>query len=190
MEYPLLLLFVLGAGVGAWYLADKPDEVSIPEKPGRGGEVELEWRSQLLGWASALLYLGSRIPQISLNLSVLDHFDRGFEADSLRTVRHDVLACPLPCSSSLSRAVSASDPSRSSVILIWPDLTYVLSIVLQSMDTRYLLANSSWLAGSGLTIFLDLFVLAQFAVFSYQDRRAARTKVFVDDDGVREDEAA
>ena len=69
LEYPLLLLFVLGAGVGAWYLSPESDDVSIPEKPGKGGQVALEWKSQTLGWASAVLYLGSRVPQISHNLS-------------------------------------------------------------------------------------------------------------------------
>lgn len=66
LEYPLLFLFVLGAGVGAWYLTPE-DDVSIPEKPGKGDEVELEWKSQTLGWISAVLYLGSRVPQIAHN---------------------------------------------------------------------------------------------------------------------------
>lgn len=60
------------------------------------------------------------------------------------------------------------------------DLTYVISILIISLEPRYLVANASWLAGSGLTIFLDLFVLAQFARFSWQDRQAAENKVFVD----------
>lgn len=67
LEYPLLLLFVLGAGVGAWYLSAEDDSVSIPEKPGKGTEVTLEWKSQTLGWLSAVLYLGSRVPQILHN---------------------------------------------------------------------------------------------------------------------------
>ena len=68
LEYPLLLLFVVLAGVVGWFLTEAPDEISIPEKPGKAGEVELEWKSQLLGWASAALYLGSRFPQIVHNL--------------------------------------------------------------------------------------------------------------------------
>ena len=67
LEYPLLLLFVLGAGVGAWYLSTNDDDASIPEKPGKGSEVTLEWKSQALGWLSAVLYLGSRVPQILHN---------------------------------------------------------------------------------------------------------------------------
>lgn len=68
LEYPLLLTFVLAAGAGAWYLSPASDEVGIPENPGRGGEVELEWSSQALGWSSAVLYFASRVPQIAHNL--------------------------------------------------------------------------------------------------------------------------
>lgn len=50
-------------------------------------------------------------------------------------------------------------------------MTYVLSITLKSLAPHYLLANFSWLVGSGGTIFLDLFVLGQFLVFSWQDKR-------------------
>jgi hypothetical protein len=58
------------------------------------------------------------------------------------------------------------------------DVTYIASILSTSTDRKYLITNASWLAGAGLTIFLDLFILAQFAVYSYQDREA---KVFADD---------
>jgi hypothetical protein len=68
LQYPLLLLFVLGSGVVAWYFSPTPDEVSIPEKGGKGGEVELEWKGQVLGYMSAVLYLGSRVPQIAHNV--------------------------------------------------------------------------------------------------------------------------
>lgn len=66
-EYPLLLAFVLGSGAVAWYFTGPSDDVSIPEKPGKGSEVELEWKSQTLGWLSAALYIGSRLPQIAHN---------------------------------------------------------------------------------------------------------------------------
>jgi hypothetical protein len=62
------LLFIIFAGLVGWFLTEESDEISIPEKPGKGEEVELEWKSQLLGWASAALYLGSRFPQIVHNL--------------------------------------------------------------------------------------------------------------------------
>jgi hypothetical protein len=67
LEYPLLIAFVLAAGVGGWYLTDASDEIGIPEGPGKGDGFELEWKSQVLGYMSAVLYLGSRIPQIIHN---------------------------------------------------------------------------------------------------------------------------
>lgn len=70
-----MIAFVLLAGAGAWYLEiQSTPDVSIPERPGPGqgghghDEVEFEWKSQVLGWSSAVLYFGSRIPQIIHNL--------------------------------------------------------------------------------------------------------------------------
>ena len=60
------------------------------------------------------------------------------------------------------------------------DITYVISILVVSTDSHYVLANASWLAGSGLTIFLDLFVLGQFVVFNMQDKRAEEDKLIGD----------
>ncbi|WVF70623.1 hypothetical protein IAT40_005415 [Kwoniella sp. CBS 6097] len=150
LEYPVLLAFVLLSGVGAWYISDK-DQVKIPEEP----EIIFEWRSQVLGWMSAVLYLGSRVPQIVHNYKT---------------------RC-----AGLSLAMF--------FFAISGNVTYVLSITLTSMNPRYILANLPWLAGSGLTIFLDLFVLAQFAVFNWQDKRKSG-KVFVEErEGDEEEEA-
>lgn len=41
---------------------------------------------------------------------------------------------------------------------IFGNVTYCLSIVAKSTDRQYLITNASWLAGSGLTVFLDLIV--------------------------------
>ncbi|KAG9081223.1 hypothetical protein FRC07_014573 [Ceratobasidium sp. 392] len=49
------------------------------------------------------------------------------------------------------------------------NFTYVLSICVASMSKQHLLANASWLAGSGLTMFFDFFVLFQF--YHYQGAR-------------------
>ncbi|KAF5338949.1 hypothetical protein D9611_008785 [Ephemerocybe angulata] len=47
--------------------------------------------------------------------------------------------------------------------------TYCLSIIAKSVDKAYLLTNAGWLAGSGLTVFLDLFVLCQFMYYRSVD---------------------
>ncbi|KAI5479443.1 hypothetical protein MNV49_003587 [Pseudohyphozyma bogoriensis] len=58
--------------------------------------------------------------------------------------------------------------------------TYVASILLQSMSPQHLLINSSWIIGSGGTIFLDFIVLGQFAW--YASARSADKKIFADDE--------
>lgn len=65
ITYPLLLLFVLGVGAAAWIL-ETNDNVKIP-KANPGGVV-LEWKSQVIGYASCVLYLASRVPQVFHNL--------------------------------------------------------------------------------------------------------------------------
>ncbi|KAN0087564.1 PQ loop repeat domain containing protein [Tylopilus felleus] len=49
--------------------------------------------------------------------------------------------------------------------------TYALSILAVSMEWNYLIRNASWLAGSALTIFLDLIVLCQFFYYGVVSRQ-------------------
>lgn len=60
------------------------------------------------------------------------------------------------------------------------DVTYIASILIKSTDYKYLVTNASWIAGSVFTIFLDLFIIGQFAYYTYQDRYKTR-HVFADD---------
>ncbi len=63
VKYSLLAIFVVCFGIGAYFSGHRsgsnPHQDDLPSPPDT-----FEWRSQLLGWASAVLYLGSRIPQI------------------------------------------------------------------------------------------------------------------------------
>lgn len=64
IKYMLLSLFVVSFGVGAFFYDKrfgKDTDSSDPLPP----RDKFEWKSQVMGYASALLYLGSRIPQIS-----------------------------------------------------------------------------------------------------------------------------
>ncbi|EJT97269.1 PQ-loop-domain-containing protein [Dacryopinax primogenitus] len=133
--YVLAVCFVLASGAIAWAVT-RGKEVGTPG-PGEGEGDVLEWKSQLIGWCSAVLYLGSRIPQILKNRET-------------------------KCAG-LSLALF--------IFAVAGNVTYVLSICIKSMQWRYLLANSSWLAGSGLTVFLDFIVLGQF--FYYRKERLA-----------------
>ncbi|KAF8310274.1 PQ-loop-domain-containing protein [Clavulina sp. PMI_390] len=66
VEYALLWAFVVAFGIGAYVYDRYHSHHSSPPDGENGGDV-FEWRSQLMGWLSAALYLGSRIPQIKKN---------------------------------------------------------------------------------------------------------------------------
>ncbi|KAG1751161.1 PQ-loop-domain-containing protein [Suillus lakei] len=53
------------------------------------------------------------------------------------------------------------------VFSILGNSTYALSIIAASRDPDYLIRNASWLAGSGLTVFLDILVLSQFFYYGF-----------------------
>lgn len=55
------------------------------------------------------------------------------------------------------------------VFSILGNSTFCLSIVAKSMDRAYLTKNAGWLAGSGLTVFLDAFVVCQFMYYRSTD---------------------
>ncbi|OBZ71367.1 putative vacuolar amino acid transporter YPQ1 [Grifola frondosa] len=101
----------------------------------------IEWRSQLLGWISAVMFLGARVPQIVKNFST--------RCEGLSPFLF--------------------------VYSISGNTTYFLSILAASTEMKHLVANAAWIAGSTLTVFLDIFVLFQF--FWYQALERRRTRV-------------
>ncbi|KAJ9093590.1 hypothetical protein QFC20_007100 [Naganishia adeliensis] len=105
-----------------------------------------EWKSQVLGYSSMLLYIGSRVPQIAHNAKT----------------RCEGLSLSLFFFS------------------ISGNLTYVASILLKSVERSYVIANISWLIGSGGTVFLDLIVLGQFMYYNSQN--SARDEYMDDSD--------
>jgi len=127
IKYATALLFVFATGITAWALDQRVHGDGAGAKP----DEVFEWKSQLLGWTSAILFLGARVPQI------LKNFKTKCEG--------------------LSPALF--------VFSISGNTTYALSICFASTEPRYLWANASWLAGSVLTIFLDLFVIGQFVYY-------------------------
>ncbi|KAF8158868.1 hypothetical protein K438DRAFT_1909956 [Mycena galopus ATCC 62051] len=135
LRYTAALIFVFATGVLAWWISRNTEKTEEPSKP---PSAAVQWTVQILGWTSAVLYLGSRIPQIMKN------FETHCEG--------------------LSPALF--------FFAIMGNLTYSSSIIAKSTDSAYLLVNASWLAGSALTVFMDLTVLFQF--FYYRSLYVAR----------------
>ncbi|KAJ6477360.1 PQ loop repeat-domain-containing protein [Mycena vitilis] len=64
LRYTAALIFVCATGVLAWWINRNTEKtVEPPKQP----SVTVQWTIQILGWTSAVLYLGSRIPQIAKN---------------------------------------------------------------------------------------------------------------------------
>ncbi|KLO15987.1 PQ-loop-domain-containing protein, partial [Schizopora paradoxa] len=145
LRYLLAFTFVICTGIIAWLASQRGN---YEEEPKKAIDV-IEWKSQVIGWTSAILYLGSRIPQIFKN------FKTKCEGLSLALF----------------------------MFAIAGNVTYVLSICTKSMERKHYIANASWLAGHGLTVFLDIFVLCQFFYFRSAEGR------FVSEPPSRSDDA-
>ncbi|KIJ54580.1 hypothetical protein M422DRAFT_24519 [Sphaerobolus stellatus SS14] len=125
--YLLGITFVCSIGAISYWVNVRKSHQGLPEKR----DDIFEWKSQLFGWISAILYLGSRIPQILKN-------------------------------------VTTKCAGLSPVLFFFAiagNVTYVASILVISTDGKYLAVNAPWLAGSGLTVFLDIIVLSQFIYY-------------------------
>ncbi|KAF8554849.1 PQ-loop-domain-containing protein [Imleria badia] len=134
-QYAAAVAFVIATGIVAYLIGEQLQHDH--ESPALPPDPPFEWRIQVLGWMSALSYLGARVPQIFKNFKT----------------RCEGLAPGLFLFAILGNA------------------TYALSIVVVSMERDYLIRNASWLAGSALTIFLDLIVLCQFFYYGFVSRQ-------------------
>jgi len=149
LKMTMLWMFVIAFGIGAFLYDRNRATHSSPQYPGDSpenenkGESVFEWKSQVLGWLSAILYLGSRIPQIKKNMET----------------RCEGLSLEL------------------FMFAIGGNAFYVLSICVLGLDRDHIVTNASWLAGSGLTIFLDFLVLGQFFHYQRQDKIAPVIKI-------------
>ncbi|KAH9983338.1 PQ-loop-domain-containing protein, partial [Russula compacta] len=69
LEYVGMIHCLVVAGIVAWVINKKVQGVDDEPRP----EEIVEWKSQVMGYASAILYLGSRIPQIMKNFETKCH---------------------------------------------------------------------------------------------------------------------
>lgn len=135
---------IVVVGVLAWFLS----KGALPSR-----NENWNTQAQVFGWISAVLYLGSRIPQIAKNVET-------------------------KCKG-LSLLMFAFS--------IAGNVTYVASILLQSLSMDHLLINASWLIGSGGTIGLDFIVLSQFWYYA-KARKEESAEIFSRVDQIRTDE--
>ncbi|KAG9241106.1 PQ loop repeat-domain-containing protein [Calycina marina] len=145
------VVIVCLAGVLGWYLSNRSQGGNHHSKHPSSTEDELEFSlwGQIFGWFCAILYLGSRVPQLLLNyrrrstegISVLFVL---FACIGNLTYVLSIFAYEAHCSGKHGRCAK-EEAAR--------------------LYGRYILVNASWLAGSLGTLFLDFAISAQFYIY-------------------------
>ena len=156
------ILMVCAAGILGWYVSNRSQSGSrrhhshhhkvIHQSKSENDEISLDLWGQIFGYFCAVLYLGSRIPQILLNyrrkstegVSMLFFL---FACIGNLTYVLSIFAYDPHCHGKRGRC----EPGEAGQIY-----------------ARYILMNASWIAGSLGTLFLDMGIFAQF--FLYRER--------------------
>ncbi|ROT35848.1 PQ-loop-domain-containing protein [Sodiomyces alkalinus F11] len=141
------ILMVCAAGVLGWFLSRcyGPSEGGKHEKD---GELTFDRLGQIFGWLCAVLYLGSRLPQLLLN----------YRRKSTEGV--SMLFFLFACLGNMTYVMSifAYDPHCENHVCA-PGRSY----------GRYILVNLSWLAGSMGTLLLDMGIFVQYFLYKKDD---------------------
>ncbi|KAI1771301.1 PQ-loop-domain-containing protein [Hypoxylon cercidicola] len=156
------MLMVCVAGVVGWLLS-RQYSPGHADTPGDQGLPSFDVWGQIFGWLCAVLYLGSRLPQLLLNwrrkstegVSILFFL---FACLGNLTYVLSIFAYEPRCAGSRCRSGEAG-----------------------RIYGRYILVNSSWLAGSLGTLLLDLGIFAQFFIYSKDDSLDEDNQVFEED---------
>ncbi|KAH8155929.1 hypothetical protein CIB48_g12318 [Xylaria polymorpha] len=156
------VLMVCAAGALGWFLSrrysSRQPATPVDELP------VLDFWGQIFGWLCAVLYLGSRVPQLLLN----------FQRKSTEGV--SVLFFLFCCLGNLTYTLSiiAYDPVCHEAKCQPGEASRIYG--------RYLLVNASWVAGSLGTLFLDLGIFAQFFIYGQDDSNGDGDEAIHDDE--------
>ncbi|KLU87386.1 PQ-loop repeat-containing protein 2 [Magnaporthiopsis poae ATCC 64411] len=155
----LAVLMVCTAGVAGWYMSrPRPShsggDPQPPSPPSTGDDViEFSFWGQVFGWLCAVLYLGSRVPQLLLN----------WRRKSTEGV--SMLFFLFACLGNLTYVLSifAFEPSCHVGGSAAPGCAPGEAV---HAYWQYILVNLSWLAGSLGTLLLDMAIFVQFFLYN------------------------
>jgi uncharacterized protein with PQ loop repeat len=159
------VIMVCAAGVLGWFLSVRG---SGPSEPRKGGQdLEFSFWGQIFGYLCAALYILSRLPQLVLNW-------RRKSTDGL-----SMLFFLFACLGNMTYVMSicAYDP-------ICADDTCAPGEAAKNYG-MYILLNLSWLAGSFLTLLLDLGVFVQYFMYNKAEEDDGSTDA--DEESIDED---
>jgi hypothetical protein len=150
----IIVFMVCAAGVLGWWVSNRSGYGRHQSKrPKAVEEIEFSLWGQIFGYFCAVLYLGSRIPQILLN----------YRRKSTSGV--SMLFFLFACVGNLTYVLS--------IFVYEPKCSGKHGRCAEGKAARdygrYILVNASWLAGSMGTLFLDLGIFAQFFIYREVD---------------------
>ncbi|KAI1265168.1 PQ loop repeat-domain-containing protein [Xylariaceae sp. FL1019] len=142
----LAVMMVCAAGIFGWFLSIRYSP-STPSSHHDDTFPRLDLWGQIFGWLCAVLYLGSRLPQLLLN----------FRRKSTEGI--SILFFLFACLGNLTYVLSifAYEPQCHEKKCHPGEASHIYG--------RYILVNASWLAGSLGTLLLDLGIFAQFFIY-------------------------
>ena len=146
------ILLVCAAGVLGWYIAQRSHNHKHHLEDAEPEPLELDLWGQIFGYLCAVLYLGSRIPQLLLN-----YRRKSTEGVSL-------LFFLFACIGNLTYDMSIFAYSP-----ICHHPGHCEAGEAKAIYARYILVNASWIAGSLGTLFLDLAIFCQFFLYMKKD---------------------
>ncbi|EGO58002.1 hypothetical protein NEUTE1DRAFT_82110 [Neurospora tetrasperma FGSC 2508] len=161
----MAILMVCAAGVMGWFLSREyyPQQPSYEPPPSSDPQdgglpktgVEFSFWGQIYGYLSAILYLGSRLPQLLLN----------FRRKSTEGV--SMLFFLFACLGNLTYVLSILAYDGSSECAAGPGDCEDGEP--GKIYWHYVLINMSWLAGSAGTLLLDAAIFIQFFLYSNEE---------------------
>ncbi|CAJ2505905.1 Uu.00g000350.m01.CDS01 [Anthostomella pinea] len=156
------VLMVCASGVLGWVFSREYSR-SAPSLPAEEGLPTFDVWGQIFGWLCAVLYLGSRLPQLLLN----------WRRKSTEGV--SILFFLFACLGNLTYVLSifAYDPKCGH--RCHPGEA-------SRIYGRYILVNLSWVAGSLGTLLLDLGIFAQFFIYSTDEAESDEEEAVEDDE--------
>ncbi|KAI1457193.1 PQ-loop-domain-containing protein [Annulohypoxylon moriforme] len=157
------VLMVCVAGVLGWFLSRQYAN-GQPKSPADEGVPSFDLWGQIFGWLCAILYLGSRLPQLLLN----------WRRKSTEGV--SILFFLFACLGNLTYVLSifAYEPHCAG--------SHCQPGESERIYGRYILVNLSWLAGSLGTLILDLGIFAQFFIYSQDGSTDEEDDIFDDEE--------
>jgi solute carrier family 66 (lysosomal lysine-arginine transporter), member 1 len=146
-----VIVLVCAAGVLGWYVSSRVTKAKDDNTVGSSAPLTFDFWGQVFGYFCAVLYLGSRIPQLLLN----------YQRKSTEGV--SLLFFLFACVGNLTYVLSifAYSPVCQSAVCEPGEAASVYG--------RYILVNLSWLIGSLGTLLLDMAIFVQFFLYQKDD---------------------